>query len=46
MAKLVEELQKECLNSKVSVTDLLRKARFVAQKLDAKEMFEFCTNLA
>ena len=44
MAKLVEELQKECLNSKVSVTDLLRKARFVAQKLDAKEMFEFCTN--
>jgi hypothetical protein len=44
MAKLVIELQKDCLNSKVSLTELLRKARFIAQKLDIAEMIDFCTN--
>ena len=44
MAKLVIELQKDCLSSNVSLTDLLRKARFIAQKLDITEMIDFCTN--
>lgn len=44
MARLIEELQKDCLNSKISLTDLLRKARFIAQKLDIAEMIDFCTN--
>ena len=44
MSKLVIELQKECLNTKSSLTDLLLKARFIAQKLNIKDMVEFCTN--
>lgn len=44
MSKLIIELQKECLNPKISLTDLLRKARFIAQKLNIKDMVEYCSN--
>lgn len=44
MAKLVIELQKECLNSKVPLTELLRKALFIAQKLKEQKMIVFCEN--
>ena len=43
MAKLVEELQKDCLNPEKTVSALLQKARFIAKKLDKKEMVDYCT---
>lgn len=41
MAKLVIELQKECLNPALSYANLFQKAYFIAQKLEQKEMVEF-----
>lgn len=41
MAKLVEELQKECLNTNCSFSDLCQKAYFIARKLNQDEMIEF-----
>jgi hypothetical protein len=38
MASLIHELQKEAMDSKTSVSDLLRKALVVASKLDLKEL--------
>ncbi len=42
MSKLVIELQKACLNERISVAELLRKAHFIAQKLNIKEMVDYC----
>lgn len=41
MAKLVIELQKECLNTNCSFSDLCQKAYFIARKLNQDEMIEF-----
>jgi hypothetical protein len=41
MTSLVEELQKDALNSSVSVLDLLRKALVVATKLNIDEFKEW-----
>jgi len=38
MSSLVEELQRDALNSKVRVSDLLRKAKTIAVKLDLPEL--------
>lgn len=43
MSKLVKELQKDCLNTNLSLANLLRKARFIAQKLNIKDMVDYCT---
>lgn len=44
MAKLVIELQKECLNPTLSYANLFQKAYFIAQKLEQKEMVDFLKN--
>lgn len=44
MAKLVIELQKECLNPALSYANLFQKAYFIAQKLEQKEMVDFLKN--
>lgn len=41
MAKLVIELQKECLNTNCSFSDLCQKAYFIARKLNQDEMIVF-----
>ena len=41
MTKLVIELQKECLNTNCSFSDLCQKAYFIARKLNQDEMIEF-----
>ena len=41
MAKLVIELQKDCLNTNGSFSDLCQKAYFIAHKLNQDEMIEF-----
>lgn len=41
MAKLVIELQKDCLNPTLSYANLFQKAYFIAQKLEQKEMVDF-----
>lgn len=44
MAKLVIELQKDCLNPTLSYANLFQKAYFIAQKIEQKEMVEFLKN--
>ena len=44
MAKLVIELQKDCLNPTLSYANLFQKAYFIAQKLEQKEMVDFLKN--
>lgn len=44
MAKLVIELQKECLNPALSYANLFQKAYFIAKKLEQKEMVDFLKN--
>ncbi|MDA0999403.1 MAG: hypothetical protein O2807_02635 [bacterium] len=44
MSSLVEQLQAEALDSKISVTELLRKAKMVAAKLNLDDMQEWLEN--
>ena len=44
MAKMVEELQRECLNNSIPCSELLLKAYAIARKLNNAEMVEFCKN--
>jgi hypothetical protein len=44
MAKMVEELQRECLNNSTPCSQLLLKAYAIARKLNNVEMAEFCKN--
>lgn len=44
MAKMVEELQRECLNNSIPCSELLLKAYAIARKLNNVEMAEFCKN--
>jgi len=44
MAKLVEELQYECLNNSIPCSQLLLKAYAIARKLNNVEMTDFCKN--
>jgi len=44
MASLVEELQRDALNPQVRVSDLLRKAKTIAVKLDLSELAEWVGN--
>lgn len=44
MAKLVEELQYECLNNSIPCSQLLLKAYASARRLNNVEMAEFCKN--
>lgn len=44
MSKFVMELQKLCLDSKVTCSELLMKAYFLAQKLEVKEFGFFFNN--
>ena len=44
MAKLIEELQEDCLNPTLSYTNLFQKAYFIAQKLEKKDMVNFLKN--
>ncbi len=44
MAKMVLDLQQACLDEKVSCYNLLLRAYAIAEKLNIKDMAEFCTN--
>lgn len=44
MAKLVEELQKDCINPVYSYANLFQKAYFIAKKLEQSDMIEFLKN--
>lgn len=44
MLNLVAELQKACFDPNIKCKDLLRMASLVAQKLDVKDMIDFCKN--
>ena len=44
MAKLVEELQKDCISPVYSYANLFQKAYFIAKKLEQNDMIEFLKN--